>query len=138
MGNSIFVIHSAFTISSDEPSAVELKTTFDKGSFFMYSLYMGESAHNPQKQISRPIGAVVVAHKKLIVALAFAFLSVLLLLIVLANTPQKSNIAPQTTTFTKPEESNVNLKSEYENPFSSDTQYVNPFSDYKNPFDNLE
>ena len=28
----------------------------------------------------------------------------------------------------------VTLKKEYKNPFSKDTQYVNPFQAYKNPF----
>ena len=28
----------------------------------------------------------------------------------------------------------VNLKSEYKNPFKKETQYVNPFDTYKNPF----
>ena len=28
----------------------------------------------------------------------------------------------------------VSLKSEYENPFDKNTQYVNPFEGYKNPF----
>lgn len=28
----------------------------------------------------------------------------------------------------------VTLKSEYENPFKKETQYVNPFETYKNPF----
>lgn len=32
----------------------------------------------------------------------------------------------------------VGLKTEYKNPFEKDTQYVNPFSEYKNPFDNLK
>lgn len=35
-------------------------------------------------------------------------------------------------------EQNINLKSEYENPFAKDTHYVNPFSDYKNPIDNIK
>ena len=30
--------------------------------------------------------------------------------------------------------SSVSLKSEYENPFDKNTQYVNPFEGYKNPF----
>lgn len=29
----------------------------------------------------------------------------------------------------------VQLKTEYSNPFDKKTQYVNPFSSYKNPFD---
>ena len=28
----------------------------------------------------------------------------------------------------------VNLKTEYKNPFTKETQYVNPFDKYKNPF----
>ena len=29
---------------------------------------------------------------------------------------------------------NVELKTEYKNPFKKETQYVNPFDKYKNPF----
>lgn len=32
----------------------------------------------------------------------------------------------------------VSLKTQYQNPFDSSSQYVNPFSSYKNPFDNLK
>lgn len=32
----------------------------------------------------------------------------------------------------------VKLKTEYKNPFAKGSQYVNPFSGYKNPFDNLK
>lgn len=32
----------------------------------------------------------------------------------------------------------VPLKTEYQNPFDKDAQYVNPFSSYKNPFDQLK
>ena len=31
----------------------------------------------------------------------------------------------------------VQLKEAYQNPFDANTQYVNPFSEYKNPFDQL-
>ena len=31
-------------------------------------------------------------------------------------------------------EPQVTLKTEYKNPFDKDTQYVNPFETYKNPF----
>lgn len=30
--------------------------------------------------------------------------------------------------------SSASIKSEYKNPFKKDTQYVNPFETYKNPF----
>ena len=39
------------------------------------------------------------------------------------NTGKNSAVAPQT---------------DYENPFNKDSQYVNPFSEYKNPFDSLK
>ena len=32
----------------------------------------------------------------------------------------------------------VPLTEVYQNPFDQNTQYVNPFSEYKNPFDSLE
>lgn len=35
-------------------------------------------------------------------------------------------------------ESTVTLKTDYQNPFDKNTQYVNPFSEYKNPFDSLK
>lgn len=34
-------------------------------------------------------------------------------------------------------EPTVQLTESYQNPFDKTTQYVNPFSEYKNPFDNL-
>lgn len=32
----------------------------------------------------------------------------------------------------------VSLQTQYQNPFDKNTQYVNPFARYKNPFDNLK
>ncbi|EKD65697.1 MAG: hypothetical protein ACD_50C00012G0002 [uncultured bacterium] len=32
------------------------------------------------------------------------------------------------------QESNIAIKSEYKNPFNKDSQYVNPFDQYKSPF----
>lgn len=37
----------------------------------------------------------------------------------------------------KPPTPQVELKTEYQNPFKSEAQYVNPFTEFKNPFDNL-
>lgn len=34
-------------------------------------------------------------------------------------------------------EPTVQLQKQYQNPFDKDSQYVNPFSQYKNPFDTL-
>lgn len=40
----------------------------------------------------------------------------------------------QNFSLTGKKEAKVTLKSEYKNPFKKDTQYVNPFDSYKNPF----
>jgi flagellar basal body-associated protein FliL len=32
----------------------------------------------------------------------------------------------------------VELRTEYKNPFKKNTQYENPFDEYKNPFNNLQ
>lgn len=40
------------------------------------------------------------------------------------------NILPQ-------KEPEVSLQTEYKNPLTKESQYVNPFSQYKNPFDAL-
>lgn len=47
--------------------------------------------------------------------------------------PGKS--ALQTTSSAEPQ---VELKTEYQNPFDKSTQYENPFSEYQNPFDQLK
>ena len=44
-------------------------------------------------------------------------------------------IPEQLRLFQKPD---VELKSQYTNPFEADAQFVNPFSQYKNPFDFLK
>jgi len=38
----------------------------------------------------------------------------------------------------QPKESTISLQKQYQNPFDKDTQYVNPFSSYQNPFDTLK
>lgn len=52
-----------------------------------------------------------------------------------ANLPFQKNNQDKTTT-TEPVK--VNLQQNYQNPFDKNTQYVNPFSEYKNPFDSLK
>ncbi len=49
----------------------------------------------------------------------------------LLNKTPKENVKVSTI------QSNITLKKEYNNPFDKKTQYVNPFSSYKNPFDSL-
>lgn len=38
----------------------------------------------------------------------------------------------------KKQEPTVTLQKQYQNPFDKNTQYINPFSSYKNPFDTLK
>lgn len=45
------------------------------------------------------------------------------------------NLLPQVTPIPTPI---VTLTTQYENPFDRDSQYVNPFSTYKNPFNNVK
>lgn len=40
--------------------------------------------------------------------------------------------------FLKSKEPQVELKTDYKNPFKKDTQYVNPFEEFKNPIANLK
>ncbi|OGM32668.1 hypothetical protein A2803_01250 [Candidatus Woesebacteria bacterium RIFCSPHIGHO2_01_FULL_44_21] len=58
---------------------------------------------------------------------------VLLALAVLSGGLPKS--VQQTLLRSTPESVSVSLSQEYNNPFDSNSQYVNPFSTYKNPFD---
>lgn len=39
--------------------------------------------------------------------------------------------------FLGPKTASVELKTEYKNPFDKETQYVNPFQEFKNPFNNI-
>lgn len=52
-----------------------------------------------------------------------------------AKTPAVSTSAKQSPVKKEPE---VVVKTEYQNPFDKNNQYVNPFSEYKNPFDTLK
>lgn len=38
----------------------------------------------------------------------------------------------------KKQEPTVSLQKQYQNPFDKSSQYINPFSSYKNPFDSLK
>lgn len=74
----------------------------------------------------------IVSHKKkiLLIALPVLVLGVAVLLLVSFNNgknPLKNGNLLQ-------KGPNVSLKSEYKNPFEKETQYVNPFETYKNPF----
>ena len=72
-------------------------------------------------------------------------LAVLLLLLIAAAAVifilLYSGILKKTTLPTLPgqkKEPKVELQKQYQNPFDKNSQYVNPFSGYKNPFDALK
>lgn len=49
------------------------------------------------------------------------------------KSPLKSIPLPQVK-----KETSVSLQKQYQNPFDKNTQYVNPFSSYQNPFETLK
>lgn len=69
-----------------------------------------------------------------------------LLLLLLVSGWYMFNRGPGSTSLTKQleqvispaQDPTVVLKSDYQNPFDANAQYVNPFSEYHNPFDSLE
>ena len=67
-------------------------------------------------------------------------LILLLLIVVVAVTfIYKKNLAPfKATQSSQKTTSTVAVKTEYQNPFDKNSQYVNPFSPYKNPFDSIK
>ena len=50
---------------------------------------------------------------------------------------RSKNVLPGSSN-TQSAPSSVNLQKKYENPFDTKTNYVNPFAEYKNPFDSLK
>lgn len=45
---------------------------------------------------------------------------------------------PSITNQNNSQEASVQIKKDYQNPFDKNTQYINPFNQTKNPFDNLK
>jgi len=64
--------------------------------------------------------------------------ALLLFGVILVGLLNKSSKVTTTQSPTTPQKPTVKLKTEYKNPFEKETQYVNPFAQYKNPFDNLK
>ena len=62
----------------------------------------------------------------------FVITVLILVIIVVAILIIRGNIKTPTDLFSKAPK--VELKTTYKNPFDKETQYVNPFSKYKNPF----
>lgn len=70
----------------------------------------------------------VVHHTGLILIAIIAFWAVVLYILI------SKGVINLKTPFTKKEPSKVELKTEYQNPFNKETQFVNPFDQTKNPF----
>ncbi len=68
------------------------------------------------------------AHLALVVIIAVA-VGLLLLVLISKNKVSLPGAKKEPT---------VQVKSEYKNPFNKDTQYVNPFDQYKSPFINAQ
>lgn len=60
-------------------------------------------------------------------------LMLILLLIAAYLIYSKTNLSQRSSSVTT-----IQPQSSYQNPFDKTTQYTNPFSQYKNPFDNLQ
>ena len=78
-------------------------------------------------------------HIRLLVLVLLLFMATIIssLVIMASSSPQEKKSAPPSIVST-PTQSTVTLKSEYKNPFDSNTQYANPFAQYKNPFDSIK
>ncbi len=61
------------------------------------------------------------------------FLAVIVFVVTSLQKEKETESLPQTL-----QTSSVAPRTEYENPFEENSQYVNPFFSYKNPFDNLK
>ncbi|HLD26112.1 MAG TPA: hypothetical protein VJC05_03665 [Candidatus Andersenbacteria bacterium] len=62
---------------------------------------------------------------------------VLVVLLLLSPRGTVDKVVPQALQL-KGDVSEVALKTEYQNPFDRDSQYVNPFDEFKSPFQSLQ
>ncbi len=72
-----------------------------------------------------------------------ALLPLLLILLVVGGLLVYFGVNNYLPTYNKPQTQSttqqaVPLKTDYQNPFDKNNQYVNPFAEYKNPFDSLK
>lgn len=78
-------------------------------------------------------------HQKGAIALVVPFLILLIIAVALFLVIQQGIIKNPFKTLPllgiRPQEPTVVLQKQYQNPFDKSTQYVNPFSEFKNPFD---
>ena len=76
-----------------------------------------------------PVG---VSNKNKLIRFGIPLAILIVVVIVLLLVYSKAGKLPTTSIFQK--KADVKLKTEYKNPFDKNTQYVNPFETYKNPF----
>lgn len=72
-------------------------------------------------------------NKRLIIVVGLFAAIIVIIAIALLTASLKKPLTSENKTA-----SEIQLKTEYQNPFDKKTQYVNPFSGYKNPFDQLK
>lgn len=74
----------------------------------------------------------------LVLVVLFALAAAITNYVILQRRAEEVNQAKSFTIKSKPEQSTISLTKDYKNPFEKDAQYINPFSQYKNPFDVLK
>lgn len=75
-------------------------------------------------QVTQDVLKVHTSRKKLMIFLSLSVVIGVLILLMISPASQK----------TQPKKPAVEIKTSYKNPFNKETQYVNPFDKYKNPF----
>lgn len=90
---------------------------------------------NTQKDSPRFSCEAGVIHLAVPLLLLLAAGAVIFLMVSQGILKLPSKLVPPLSGLSKP--SAVNLKQQYQNPFDKSSQFVNPFSKYKNPFDTL-
>lgn len=83
-----------------------------------------------QKGSPREAGVIALAVPLLLLVIVAVAVYVLISIGIIQN-PLPKQLLPS-------KEPTVELQKQYQNPFDKNTQYVNPFSKYKNPFDSLK
>lgn len=69
--------------------------------------------------------------------LFIVLLTLTVIILVKAVSPTPQNPIEDASQETSQQGASVELQTDYKNPFDKDTQYTNPFSQYKNPFDTI-
>lgn len=96
-----------------------------------------EGSHSPKNTAassslwSRPIKPIFFL--PVLLTMSFVLILVLYLAFVANQRSEQTQELSQ-----QPQQPTVPLRTEYKNPFEKNTQYTNPFSEYKNPFDNVK